>query len=60
VSVSGVEASVWEEGVCGSQGSYGEIIHDRRISNRCDSQTEENTHMSKVGRRERKKCATLH
>jgi hypothetical protein len=36
-----------------------ETIRDRRITNRCDSQTLENTHMSKVGGRKRKKVQHL-
>jgi hypothetical protein len=27
------------------------MLHDRRNSNRCDSKTQENTHMNKVGGR---------
>jgi hypothetical protein len=31
--------------------AWRETLRDRRFSNRCDSKTQENTHMSKEGRR---------
>jgi len=34
-----------------------EMLHDRRNFNRYDSETEENTHMSKVEGKKRKKSA---
>jgi len=38
-------------GKCGSQCSWTETLHDRRNSNLCDSETQENTHMKEVGGR---------
>jgi hypothetical protein len=35
------------------------MFYDRRNSNRCDSETYKNTHMSKVGGRKRKKVQYL-
>jgi hypothetical protein len=43
--VVGIERSV----VVG--GAWTEMLHDRRNSNRCDSDTQQNTHMNKVGGR---------
>jgi len=34
-----------------------ETFHDGRNCNGCDSETQENTHISKVGRRKRKESA---
>jgi len=31
-----------------------EMLHDKRTSDRCDSKTQENTHMSEVERRKKK------
>jgi hypothetical protein len=60
VSVSGVEASVWEERVCGSQCSYEERLFTIEELVTGVITRQENTQMSKMGGRKRKKSATLH
>lgn len=56
VPTNRADASGWEGEECGSQCSLGKrhsVIYYRN-SNRCDGETQEDTHMSKVGRRKRK------
>jgi hypothetical protein len=43
---------MWLDGrECGSQYSWVETLHDQRNSKLCDSETQENSHMRKVGGR---------
>jgi hypothetical protein len=51
VPTNRVSAGLWEGGECSSQCSWTEMLCDRKNSNRCDSKTQGNTCMSKVGRR---------
>jgi hypothetical protein len=51
VSANRVEASVWMEGECGGQNTWRETVRDRRNSNRCACQTQEDIHVSEVGGR---------
>jgi hypothetical protein len=52
VSASRVDASVWDGEECASQCSL-----ERDAP--CGSETQENTHLSKVGGRKRKECAVF-
>jgi hypothetical protein len=54
VSANRVVASGWEEGECGGQCSWTEMLCDRGKYDWCDSEKQESSHMSKVGRKERK------
>ena len=55
VSANEVVAFGWDGGECGGQCSCREreMLHNKRNSNLCNSETPENTHMSKVGGRGR-------
>jgi hypothetical protein len=57
--VSRVDASSWEVGVVGTVVVQlgRQTFCDRRNSNRCDKETNENIHMRKVGERKRKESA---
>jgi len=51
LSANRVVASFGDGRECSSQCSWTETLHDRRNSNRSDSETQANTHMSKLGGR---------
>jgi len=57
VSANMVDASGWEGGECGTWCSLETRCCDRRNSNWCDCETQENNHVSKVGGRKRKESA---
>ena len=59
VSANRDVASGWNGGESGSKCSMTEKLRDRRNSNRCDSQTQENTDMSEVGGGKREKVKYL-
>ena len=45
-----IGCSKWlDGGECGGQWGWTETVRDGRNSNRCDSKTQENTHMTKWG-----------
>jgi hypothetical protein len=52
-----VDPRGWGEGSMVVSAALERGVHDRRNSNRYDSDTQENTHMSKVRRRKRKESA---
>jgi len=52
VSANRVDVNVWMEGSVVVRAAWRETLHDRRNSNRCDSETQENIYTNKVrGRR---------
>jgi hypothetical protein len=60
VSANSVVASGWDKGHGGIvSATWGKMLCERKNSNRCDSETQRNNHMSKVGGKKRKKSALL-
>ena len=51
LSANSVDVSGWMEGCVVVSAAWREMLRDRRNSNRCDSEKQENIHMTKVGGR---------